>query len=212
MPVLLAHEARKRGAFVIALTSMNHSSAVTSRNALNLRLQEVLNPPSPDKPQLLWGEILFRLGDKVIQTRNDYRLPWYRKTPEGIEEGAGVFNGDVGFITAVDPENQTLTVRFDEDRDVTYETGDLEDLEPAYCLSVHKSQGSEFPVIVMPVTPGPPMLLTRNLLYTALTRAKSLVVLVGMESVIRRMVENDHVIRRYTTLARRLIDTGELVR
>ena len=102
-------------------------------NALNLRLQEVLNPPSPDKPQLLWGEILFRLGDKVIQTRNDYRLPWYRKTPEGIEEGAGVFNGDVGFITAVDPENQTLTVRFDEDRDVTYETGDLEDLEPAYC-------------------------------------------------------------------------------
>ena len=181
-------------------------------NALNLRLQEVLNPPSPDKPQLLWGEILFRLGDKVIQTRNDYRLPWYRKTPEGIEEGAGVFNGDVGFITAVDPENQTLTVRFDEDRDVTYETGDLEDLEPAYCLSVHKSQGSEFPVIVMPVTPGPPMLLTRNLLYTALTRAKSLVVLVGMESVIRRMVENDHVIRRYTTLARRLIDTGELVR
>ena len=181
-------------------------------NALNLRLQEVLNPPSPDKPQLLWGEILFRLGDKVIQTRNDYRLPWYRKTPEGIEEGAGVFNGDVGFITAVDPENQTLTVRFDEDRDVTYETGDLEDLEPAYCLSVHKSQGREFPVIVMPVTPGPPMLLTRNLLYTALTRAKSLVVLVGMESVIRRMVENDHVIRRYTTLARRLIDTGELVR
>ena len=181
-------------------------------NSLNLRLQEVLNPPSPDKPQLLWGEILFRLGDKVIQTRNDYRLPWYRKTPEGIEEGAGVFNGDVGFITAVDPENQTLTVRFDEDRDVTYETGDLEDLEPAYCLSVHKSQGSEFPVIVMPVTPGPPMLLTRNLLYTALTRAKSLVVLVGMESVIRRMVENDHVIRRYTTLARRLIDTGELVR
>ena len=181
-------------------------------NALNLRLQEVLNPPSPDKPQLLWGEILFRLGDKVIQTRNDYRLPWYRKTPEGIEEGAGVFNGDVGFITAVDPENQTLTVRFDEDREVTYETGDLEDLEPAYCLSVHKSQGSEFPVIVMPVTPGPPMLLTRNLLYTALTRAKSLVVLVGMESVIRRMVENDHVIRRYTTLARRLIDTGELVR
>ena len=181
-------------------------------NSLNLRLQEVLNPPAPDKPQLLWGEILFRLGDKVIQTRNDYRLPWRRETPEGVEEGAGVFNGDVGFIIAVDPENQMLTVRFDEDREATYESGDLEDLEPAYCLSVHKAQGSEFPVIVMPVTPGPPMLLTRNLLYTALTRAKSLVVLVGMESVIRRMVENDHVIRRYTTLAQRLIDTGELVR
>ena len=119
-----------------------------------------------------------------------------------------------GLVTAIRELERGFygTVRFDEDRDVTYETGDLEDLEPAYCLSVHKSQGSEFPVIVMPVTPGPPMLLTRNLLYTALTRAKSLVVLVGMESVIRRMVENDHVIRRYTTLARRLIDTGELVR
>ena len=181
-------------------------------NQLNLRLQEVLNPPSPDKPQFLWGEVLFRLGDKVIQTRNDYRLPWRREIPGGTEEGAGVFNGDVGFITAVDPDNHILTVRFDEDREAVYESGDLEDLEQAYCLSVHKAQGSEFPVIVMPVTPGPPMLLTRNLLYTALTRARNLVVLVGTEDVIRRMVENDHVIRRYTTLARRLVETGELVR
>jgi exodeoxyribonuclease V alpha subunit len=92
---------------------------------------------------------------------------------------------------------------------VTYESGDLEDLEIAYCLSVHKSQGSEFPVIVMPVTGGPPMLLTRNLLYTALTRAKSLVVLVGSEEIIRRMVENNHVARRYTTLARRLLESRE---
>ena len=104
-----------------------------------------------------------------------------------------------------------LTVRFDEDREATYESGDLDDLEQAYCLSVHKAQGSEFPVIVMPVTPGPPMLLTRNLLYTALTRARSLVVLVGTEQVIRRMVENDHVVRRYTTLAMRLIESRELV-
>ena len=181
-------------------------------NSLNLLLQEALNPASPDKPQLTWGETLFRLGDKVIQTRNDYKIPWTRYAPEGAEEGAGVFNGDVGFVTGVDPENHTLTVLFDEEREVTYESGDLEDLEPAYCLSVHKSQGSEFPVVVMPVTGGPPMLLTRNLLYTALTRAKKLVVLVGTEEVIRRMVENDHVIRRNTTLARRLIESGELVR
>ena len=181
-------------------------------NNLNLRLQEVLNPPAPDKPQFLWGETMYRLGDKVIQTRNDYRLPWRRETAAGVEEGAGVFNGDVGFVTAVDPEDHSLTVCFDEDREVVYESGDLEDLEQAYCLSVHKAQGSEFPVIVMPVTPGPPMLLTRNLLYTALTRARNLVVLVGTEDVIRRMVENDHVVRRYTTLARRLIETGELVR
>ena len=181
-------------------------------NNLNLRLQEALNPPAPDKPEFLWGETLFRLGDKVIQTRNDYRLPWQRNTAVGIEEGEGVFNGDVGFITGMDPENHVLTVLFDEDREAVYESGDLEDLEPAYCLSVHKAQGSEFPVVIMPVTPGPPMLLTRNLLYTALTRARNLVVLVGTEDVIRRMVENDHVVRRHTALARRLIETGELVR
>ena len=110
----------------------------------------------------------------------------------------------MGFVTAVDPESTTLTVLFDEEKEVLYEAGSLESLEPAYCLSVHKSQGSEFPVVVMPVIGGPPMLLTRNLLYTAMTRAKTLVVLVGSEEVIRRMVENDHVARRYTTLARRL--------
>ena len=92
---------------------------------------------------------------------------------------------------------------------MVYESGDLESLEPAYCLSVHKSQGSEFPVVIMPVIGGPPMLLTRNLLYTAMTRARELVVLVGSEEVIRRMVENDHVARRYTTLARRLQEAGE---
>ena len=181
-------------------------------NGLNQKLQEALNPPSPDKPQFLWGETVFRLGDKVIQTKNDYRIAWRRTTGEGAEEGTGIFNGDVGFITGVDPENHMLTVCFDEEREVDYESGDLENLEQAWCLSVHKSQGSEFPVIVMPVTGGPPMLLTRNLLYTALTRAKSLVVLVGTEDVIRRMVENDHVIRRCTTLTRRLVETGELVR
>ena len=179
--------------------------------SLNILLQAALNPPSDDKPQLIWNETVFRLGDKVIQTRNDYQLPWIRRTPFGPEDGAGVFNGDVGFITAVDPENQTLTVRFDEEKDVVYETGNLEDLETAYCLSVHKSQGSEFPVVVMPVFSGPPMLLTRNLLYTAMTRAKALVVLVGREEIIRRMVENDHVFRRYSTLSDRLRETANLV-
>ena len=176
-------------------------------NSLNVLLQEVLNPASASRPQFTWGETLFRLGDKVIQTKNDYKIQWTRKTAAGSEEGAGVFNGDVGFITAVDPDNSSLTVLFDEDREVVYESGDLDALEPAYCLSVHKSQGSEFPVVVMPVIGGPPMLLTRNLLYTAMTRARELVVLVGSEEVIRRMVENDHVARRYTTLSRRLQET-----
>ena len=177
-------------------------------NVLNSRLQNALNPASPKVPQLVWGETVFRRGDKVIQTKNDYQLEWIRNSGSGWEEGTGVFNGDVGFITEVDTESSSLTVLFDEDREVVYEAGDLESLEPAYCLSVHKSQGSEFPVVIMPVTPGPPMLLTRNLLYTALTRARSMVVLVGSEEVIRRMVENNHVARRYTALARRLSDAG----
>ena len=178
-------------------------------NSLNILLQEALNPAAPGKKQFTWGETLFRLGDKVIQTKNDYKIEWTRQTRDGTEEGAGVFNGDVGFITAVDPENTSLTVLFDEEKEVVYESGDLEALEPAYCLSVHKSQGSEFPVVIMPVIGGPPMLLTRNLLYTAMTRARELVVLVGSEEVIRRMVANDHVARRYTTLEKRLRESGE---
>ena len=179
-------------------------------NTLNLRLQDALNPPDSRKPQMTWGDSVYRLGDKVIQTKNDYQIAWTRYTPAGTEEGTGVFNGDIGFIAAVDPENNALTVMFDDEKEVEYEAGDLENLEGAYCLSVHKSQGSEFPVVVMPVTGGPPMLLTRNLLYTAMTRAKSMVVLVGSEDIIRRMVENNHVARRYTTLALRLAESDKL--
>ena len=172
--------------------------------ALNGMLQAALNPPSAAKPSLHYGETVFRLGDKVMQTRNDYQLEWRRETSLGWEDGTGVFNGDVGFITAVDEEEHTLTVLFDEEREVTYASSQLENLDLAYCLSVHKSQGSEFPVVIMPVAGGPPMLLTRNLFYTALTRARSLVVLVGREDVVRQMVENDHILKRYTTLTRRL--------
>ncbi|MBQ3705198.1 MAG: ATP-dependent RecD-like DNA helicase [Clostridia bacterium] len=173
-------------------------------NNLNLLLQEALNPPSRQKPELTWGENIFRVGDKVIQTRNNYDLIWRKKTADGLEDGTGIFNGDIGFITMVDPGEHLLSVTFEDDREVLYSSGDLEDLSLAYCLSVHKSQGSEFPAVVMPVTGGPPMLLTRNLFYTALTRARTLVVLVGTEEVIRAMVENDHITRRYTTLSQRL--------
>ena len=171
---------------------------------LNRLLQAALNPPSAAKPSLTWGENLFRLGDKVIQMKNDYQLEWRRQTSAGWEDGEGVFNGDVGFITAVDVEEHSLTVLFDEEKEVLYASAQLENLELAYCLSVHKSQGSEFPVVVMPVVGGPPMLLTRNLFYTALTRARQLVVLVGREEVIQAMVQNDHILNRYTTLSQRL--------
>ena len=116
-----------------------------------------------------------------------------------------MFNGDVGFITAVDVEEHCLTVCFDEEKEAVYASAQLENLELAYCLSVHKSQGSEFPVAVMPAVGGPPMLLTRNLFYTALTRARRLVVLVGREEVVRAMVvRRADILRRYTTLAQRL--------
>ena len=179
--------------------------------ALNALLQAALNPPGPARPSLTYGETVFRLGDKVMQTRNDYQIEWRKETATGWEDGAGVFNGDVGFITQVDEEEHSLTVLFDEEREVVYQSGQLENLDLAYCLSVHKSQGSEFPVVVMPVAGGPPMLLTRNLFYTALTRARSLVVLVGREEVVRQMVENDHILKRYTTLTQRLISAAALL-
>jgi len=178
--------------------------------ALNQMLQAALNPPAKDKPSLQYGETIFRLGDKVMQTKNDYQLEWRRLTATGWEDGMGVFNGDVGFITDVDPEEHCLTVRFDEDKEAVFASAQLENLDLAYCLSVHKSQGSEFPVVVMPVVGGPPMLLTRNLFYTALTRARSLVVLVGREEIVRLMTENDHVLMRYTTLSERLISVARL--
>ncbi len=178
---------------------------------LNQLLQSALNPPAPHKQQLVYGETVFRLGDKVMQTHNDYQLEWRRHTPTGWEDGAGAFNGDVGYITEVNPEERSLTVLFEDDREAEYVLQQLENLELAYCLTVHKSQGSEFPVVVMPVVGGPPMLLTRNLFYTALTRAKSLVVLVGREDAVRQMVENDHILRRYTTLSQRLQKTAQLM-
>ena len=118
--------------------------------ALNTLLQSALNPPELDKPQLTYGETVFRQGDKVMQTRNDYQIEWRRETAAGWEDGAGVFNGDVGFITQVDVEEHCLTVLFDEEKEVVYQSAQLENLDLAYCLSVHKSQGSEFPAVVMP--------------------------------------------------------------
>ena len=169
--------------------------------ALNGLLQARLNPAGPGKREFRHGETIFRQGDKVMQTRNDYQLEWTR----GQEEGEGVFNGDMGMIESVDTEERSLTVRFDDDRQVVYEDSALDDLELAYCISVHKSQGSEFPVVLLPVVGGPPMLLTRNLFYTAVTRARRMVVLVGREDAVRAMVENHTIAMRYSALAERML-------
>ncbi|MBR1408523.1 MAG: ATP-dependent RecD-like DNA helicase [Clostridia bacterium] len=171
---------------------------------LNRRLQQSYNPPEKGKAEKLRGETLFRVGDKVMQTKNNYELQWKREGIFGWEEGEGVFNGDIGYIKEIDNEDATVTVLFDDDRLTVYEGDDIEDLELAYCISIHKSQGSEFPVVVMPVMGGPPMLMNRNLFYTAVTRAKKFVMLVGREAVIEQMVTNTYVRQRYTALDRRI--------
>ncbi len=173
---------------------------------LNQLLQNALNPPSLRKSEIVYGSSTFREGDKVMHVKNNYKLTW--QTDDGTE-GEGVFNGDMGVVTTIDREDQTVTVRYDDERTVEYEYAQLEELELAYCLSVHKSQGSEFPAVVLPVVGGPKMLLTRNLFYTALTRARKLVVLVGREDVIGQMVENDHIATRYTALETRIREIME---
>ena len=170
-------------------------------NALNCMLQAALNPPSPEKEEIAYGDGVFRTGDKVMHIKNNYNLEW---EDEKGHEGQGVFNGDMGTVLLVDNDDKTLSVLFDDGRMAEYEYGMLEELELAYCLSVHKSQGSEFRAVVMPAVGGPPMLLTRNLFYTALTRARELVVLVGREDAIAAMVNNNHIARRYTGLCQRL--------
>ena len=169
--------------------------------ALNNMLQAALNPPARNKNELSYGDKVFREGDKVMHIKNNYQLEW--QDGKG-GEGQGVFNGDMGTVLSVDAEDKELTVLFDDGRSADYDYAMLEELELAYCLSVHKSQGSEFTCVVMPAVGGPPMLLTRNLFYTALTRARQLVVLVGREDAVAAMVNNNHIARRYTALSERL--------
>lgn len=171
---------------------------------LNQLLQAEFNPPAPDKHERVRGDTTFREGDKVMQTRNNYQLKWKKDGAIGIEDGQGVFNGDIGFVTFIDPQEHVMEVQFDDERTATYEGGDVDDLELAYCISVHKSQGSEFPVVIMPAVGGPPMLLTRNLFYTAVTRARRMVMIVGRENAIEQMIANVNTRRRYSALCWRL--------
>lgn len=163
---------------------------------LNKELQRVLNPKSPFKKEKEFGSVIFREGDKVMQTKNNYDIYWESK--DGKNYGSGVFNGDMGTIQSISEEG--MEVCFDEDKIVAYDATNYEELEHAYAITIHKSQGSEFPVVVMPLLNGPPMLYTRNVLYTGVTRAKELLVMVGDEAVIRHMIENNHTKRRNTGL------------
>ncbi len=173
---------------------------------LNEVLQQALNPPDENKKEKLFRNTIFREGDKVMQIKNNYNIVWkiYNHFGKVKEEGVGVFNGDAGMVTDIDETNELLEVTFDDDKCVVYDFTQLEELELAYAITIHKSQGSEYPVVIMPVHNGPPMLMTRNLLYTAVTRAKQLVVLVGLEDKISAMVANNREINRYSSLSYRL--------
>ncbi len=165
--------------------------------SLNILLQSALNPPKNGKREHKYREITYREGDRVMQIRNNYELEWSR----GRHSGMGIFNGDIGVIESIG--KNTMRIIFDE-REVEYDFGLLEDIEPAYAITVHKSQGSEYPTVIIPAYSAPPMLLTRNLLYTAVTRAQTRVIVVGKEEIVSTMVKNNRQTLRYTGLCRRL--------
>ena len=170
---------------------------------LNRRLQKELNPPVKGKRELTFRDTVFRVGDRVMQTKNNYDITWESGSSVDRTEGSGVFNGDIGTVIFVDPAEGEMVVSFD-DKEATY-TGDmLDELEHAWAVTVHKSQGSEYPFVIIPVYNAPPLLLIRNLLYTAVTRAQRMVILVGREDVIRTMVDNNRQTLRYTGLSLRL--------
>lgn len=171
---------------------------------LNNSLQNILNPPSNDKNEKKVRDYVLRVGDKVMQIKNNYNIKWERLESAAGEEGEGVFNGDLGYIEAIDNENNIISVIFDDDKRVEYDFTNIDELELAYAVTVHKSQGSEFPVVVMPAVWGPHMLMTRNLLYTGVTRARELVVIVGNKQVLAGMVSNNRIVKRYSGLNIRL--------
>ncbi len=169
---------------------------------LNPLLQKALNPPMTNKNELEVGSILFREGDKVMQIKNNYQLEWeiVSKYNIPIDKGMGVFNGDIGTVLTIDTINREMCVEFDDKRKVNYTYENLEELELAYAITIHKSQGSEYPAVVLPVLTGPRLLFNRNLLYTAITRAKECVTIVGNREMVAKMVENVSEYERYTSL------------
>ena len=181
---------------VISPTRKGESGTVQ----LNKLLQSVLNPPDSRKKEKIVKDIIFREGDKIMQIRNNYMQPW--KDKHGFS-GEGIYNGDIGIITEIDIRNETFTVVFD-DKISDYEFAQVEEIEHAFAVTVHKSQGSEYPCVIIPIIEAPNGLLTRNMLYTAVTRAQQMVIIAGKENVIQTMVSNNKQIKRYTGLCRML--------
>ena len=177
---------------------------LTGTVSLNRALQAALNPPAPDKHQKTWGELTFREGDRVMQTRNNYDVLWQK---DDGEMGTGIFNGDVGIIQEIDPGGELVTIRFD-DRTSVYTPDLLGQLDMAYAMTVHKAQGSEYRAVVLVSAPAAASLMVREVLYTAITRARELLVMVGDDVIPGKMAENDRQARRYSGLRRRLMQGG----
>lgn len=175
---------------------------------LNTILQRYLNPPTPDKKEYVSGETLLREQDKVMQIKNNYQLEWEVVSKYGIpiDKGTGIFNGDIGIIKTIDEYAHEVVIEFDEHRSVRYAYAQLDEVELAYAVTIHKSQGSEYPAVIMPLLTGPRMLMNRNLLYTGVTRAKNCVTILGSRQMVQEMIANNYQNRRYTGLAERICE------
>ncbi|MDE6313713.1 MAG: ATP-dependent RecD-like DNA helicase [Lachnospiraceae bacterium] len=180
---------------------------------LNVYLQQILNPPQDSKAEKKLSNVIFRVGDKVMQIKNDYQLEWeiQNKYHIAVEKGTGVFNGDMGIIAEINSFAETVTVLFDDRRQVEYSFKQLEELEHAYAITIHKSQGSEYPAVIMPLVSGPRMLMNRNLLYTGVTRAKKCVTIVGSDKTVQDMIENKSENKRYTDLKVRILEFHTII-
>ena len=175
---------------------------------LNEILQRYLNPADPSRKEHAAGDRIFREGDKVMQIKNNYQLEWEIVSQYGIriDSGSGVFNGDIGTIRRIREESSTVQVEYDEHRLVEYTFSQLDEIELAYAITIHKSQGSEYPAVLLPLLSGPKMLMNRNLLYTAVTRARKCVTILGSQEVVDGMIENENQYHRYTGLGRRILE------
>jgi len=179
---------------------------------INMELRELLNPRLASRPEVQIGDTIFRTGDKVMQTKNNYEMEWfYADETQFHHKGQGVFNGDLGRILRIENDIKEATIRFDGNRDAVYAFAELEQIEHAYAVTVHKSQGSEFPVVIMPLMAGGGRFLSRNLLYTALTRAMEKVIIIGQKSTVEYMVANNRIRGRYTTLDHEIKDFIEVL-
>ena len=186
----------------------NHEAPdVDKVKELNKSLQQELNPPREGEPEKASMGVIFRIGDRIMQTKNNYDMYWERREGDSIETGNGVFNGEIGTITNINEKEKNIRIKFDDDKVCWYEFNDLEQIDHSYCITIHKAQGSEFDVVIMIVPQAAPMLLTRNLLYTGLTRAKKLLIVIGNDRVVDFMINNVDSKKRNTGLEYKLKNT-----